>query len=907
MAPGVAIAFLALVGAIAYGVIAGQQSVLGDMYNQRFANYRFAAAASQTISEVHTNTYRLFTWIANLKEDKIKQIVDEQQGRINSVMLKIAEVKDRPGVGEAERKLVDGLLLRLLKYKEQIDTAIDLSSVDINTGMSAMQTADSAFLELNKEFDQLVQLQTKMADAGYAEASSSSSKAIASILGLLVLALSVSAALTFIMSRLITRPLAQAVGVADAIAGGKLDNRIEIKSKDETGHLLQALQIMQANLLARIEAEAKVAAENLRVKNALDRVTSCVMIADVQGKIVYMNEAVNAMLRKGEADIRRDLPNFSAAAVIGSSVDQFHKNPAMQRGLLSGLSQAHKASIKVGGRSYNLTAVPVIDETNQRLGTAVEWLDRTDEVAAEGEVNALVKAANDGDFSKRVLIEGKEGFLRALAEGINGLMDTSQVGLNDVVRVLAALARGDLTEKISGDYRGTWGRMKDDANLTVAKLTEIVTQIKDSTESINAASKEIASGNSDLSSRTEAQAESLEKTASSMEELTSTVKQNAENAKQANQLAAGASQVAVKGGNVVGQVVTTMSSINDSSKKIVDIISVIDGIAFQTNILALNAAVEAARAGEQGRGFAVVATEVRTLAQRSAAAAKEIKALIGDSVEKVSAGTKLVDDAGKTMQEIVSSVKRVTDIMAEITAASQEQSAGIEQVNAAITQMDEVTQQNAALVEQAAASAESMEEQADKLMQSVVGTFRLQQASGALQSEFDFDKAGQAHVDWKHRLRAFIEGRGEALDAAVVSCDDRCALGQWIYGPGKRFDPYREHESLRAAHAQFHQCAGQVARLAQANRKEDARALLEAEFEERSKQTILELYAMRSAVEKSSQQDAKRHSAPAARAANSAAGRPAAVSSRKAAPVALLSGAKAKPARASGGDEWTEF
>jgi len=204
-----------------------------------------------------------------------------------------------------------------------------------------------------------------------------------------------------------------------------------------------------------------------------------------------------------------------------------------------------------------------------------------------------------------------------------------------------------------------------------------------------------------------------------MEELTSTVKQNAENAKQANQLAIGASDVAVKGGQVVSQVVDTMSSINESSKKIVDIISVIDGIAFQTNILALNAAVEAARAGEQGRGFAVVATEVRNLAQRSAAAAKEIKELIGDSVDKVGAGTKLVDEAGKTMQEIVSSVKRVTDIMAEITAASQEQSSGIEQVNTAITQMDEVTQQNAALVEEAAAAAESLEEQAGNLAKAV--------------------------------------------------------------------------------------------------------------------------------------------------------------------------------------------
>ena len=260
-------------------------------------------------------------------------------------------------------------------------------------------------------------------------------------------------------------------------------------------------------------------------------------------------------------------------------------------------------------------------------------------------------------------------------------------------------------------------------------LAATVGQVRTGTETITVASQEIASGNADLSSRTESQASSLEETASSMEELTSTVRQNADNARQANQLVVSASGVAVKGGAVVGQVVSTMGSIKESSRKIVDIIGVIDGIAFQTNILALNAAVEAARAGEQGRGFAVVAAEVRNLAQRSASAAKEIKSLISDSVDKVDQGSKLVDEAGKTMDEIVTSVQHVADIMSEITAASQEQSSGIEQVNLAITQMDEMTQQNAALVEQAAAAAESMEEQAVALAHAV-SVFKLNTTGG---------------------------------------------------------------------------------------------------------------------------------------------------------------------------------
>ncbi|MDO8439396.1 MAG: methyl-accepting chemotaxis protein, partial [Telluria sp.] len=255
-------------------------------------------------------------------------------------------------------------------------------------------------------------------------------------------------------------------------------------------------------------------------------------------------------------------------------------------------------------------------------------------------------------------------------------------------------------------------------------LKDIVGQVRTGTETIGTASREIAAGNIDLSSRTEMQASSLEKTASAMEELTSTVKQNADNAREANLLAATASDVARKGGEVVSQVVDTMGSINTSANKIVDIIGVIDGIAFQTNILALNAAVEAARAGEQGRGFAVVAAEVRNLAQRSAAAAKEIKTLIGDSVEKVERGSKLVGQAGVTMDEVVASVKRVTDIMSEISNASQEQSAGIEQVNMSIIEMDSMTQQNAALVEQAAAAAQSLQDQANELAH-VVSVFKL--------------------------------------------------------------------------------------------------------------------------------------------------------------------------------------
>ncbi|MES2300429.1 MAG: methyl-accepting chemotaxis protein [Pseudomonadota bacterium] len=334
----------------------------------------------------------------------------------------------------------------------------------------------------------------------------------------------------------------------------------------------------------------------------------------------------------------------------------------------------------------------------------------------------------DIEFSRLLIIAMSVAALLVSALLAYWITESITRPLDKAVGIASSVAGGDLTTQIDVDSSDETGQLLKALRDMNEALASTVGNVRASTTTIATASREIASGNADLSSRTESQASSLEQTASSMEELTSTVKQNADNARQANQLVISASSVAVRGGQVVSQVVETMASIKESSRKIVDIIGVIDGIAFQTNILALNAAVEAARAGEQGRGFAVVAAEVRNLAQRSAAAAKEIKTLIGDSVEKVDGGGKLVDEAGQTMDLIVTSVKQVADIMSEITAASEEQSLGIEQVNEAINQMDEMTVQNAALVEQAAAAAQSMQDEAGVLSEAVA-VFKLREGA----------------------------------------------------------------------------------------------------------------------------------------------------------------------------------
>jgi len=411
---------------------------------------------------------------------------------------------------------------------------------------------------------------------------------------------------------------------------------------------------------------------------------------------------------------------------------------------------------------------------------------------------------------------------------------------HDVSHVVNRIADGDLSATIpvrAGDRDSVMAGVKR----MQEALARTVAAVRQGSESVATASSEIAQGNNDLSARTESQASALEETAASMEELGSTVKQNADNARQANQLAQSASTVAVQGGEVVAQVVDTMKGINDSSKRIADIISVIDGIAFQTNILALNAAVEAARAGEQGRGFAVVASEVRSLAGRSAEAAKEIKTLIDDSVQRVEQGSALVDRAGTTMTEVVSSIRRVTDIMGEISAASSEQSAGVAQVGEAVTQMDQATQQNAALVEEMAAAASSLRSQAQELV-STVAVFKLsgrehqpmaavhapassrQPHQGGVQKalarpvgsesqNINLDDAIKAHADWRAKLRTAAM-RHESMDAETIGRDDCCVLGKWLHGAGQsQYGGKPSFVSLLGAHREFHQEAGKVARL----------------------------------------------------------------------------------------------
>jgi methyl-accepting chemotaxis protein len=554
------------------------------------------------------------------------------------------------------------------------------------------------------------------------------------------------------VTRYIGSKLTAANDVFAKLQHGEFNNEIGDQPGDELGSLLSALREMQTGLSARVESDRQAAVADRaravaseRIKQALDASSVNVVVADESFNVIYVNPAAQKLMNAAQGDFRQVSPRFDAARLVGASIEVFYQDGPRQRDQMAALRQSATSQFVVGSRTLQTITSPIVDSEGKRIGTVVEWLERTQEVAAEKEIGALVDAVAEGKLDQRISLNGKSGFFEVLAKGLNGVVGT----VSDVVAELRKLVQsandGDLTRSMNLDGKsGLYVSIGSGVNSLVGNMAGVVAEVKHMAVQVQTGAEEISRGNSDLSQRTEEQASSLEETASSMEEMTSTVKQTADNAGQANQLAMAARQQAEKGGAVVSSAINAMGGINAASKKIADIIGVIDEIAFQTNLLALNAAVEAARAGEQGRGFAVVATEVRNLAGRSATAAKEIKALIQDSVAKVDEGSKLVDESGRTLEDIVNAVKKVTDIVAEIAAASREQSSGIEQVNKAIVQMDTTTQQNAALVEQAAAASQAIVEQTHSLS-ALVSRYRVSAGATAnVRASADDDHQSEA-------------------------------------------------------------------------------------------------------------------------------------------------------------------
>ncbi|WP_282452980.1 methyl-accepting chemotaxis protein [Pseudomarimonas salicorniae] len=626
-------------------------------------------------------TFQLIVPSAAAVKDRARESQATYESRFDDVWARYAATPVEEGEAQARETAMSAWEAFKAQAKE-VDEIVQAEFLEEATDM-AIGDGSKAYSALAEALDQIAAIKGRAATAAVAKSQSTYTAARGTMITVLVVSILLSLLFAFIVARSVVNGVRASLGVVNDIANGRLDGSIDTSRQDEVGELNRGMAKMQDTLRSFARAETEMAEQH------------------EAGQLDYRIEASQF------TGAYRDMAT-SLNELVASQIETMNQAVALMRRYAVGdLSQD---MVDLPGQKAAITEAMVQTKANLQ--------------SVNAEIQRLVLAAADGDFSIRGDEQQFQFAFREMVAGLNQLMQQADSGLGEVGKLLLALSQGDLTVRVENRFKGAFFNLVENANSTVERLTDIARKITQASEEINVAAGEIAAGNSDLSERTEQQAANLEETASSMEELTSTVKQNAENSRQARQLAVGAADVASRGGEVVGRVVTTMDAISASSKRIEDIISVIDGIAFQTNILALNAAVEAARAGEQGRGFAVVASEVRSLAQRSADAAKEIKELIAESVITVTEGSTLVHDAGKTMDEIMSSVKRVTDIMSEIAAASDEQSSGIEQVNQTVVQMDQTTQQNAALVEQASAAARSMEEQAGELA-TAVSVFRL--------------------------------------------------------------------------------------------------------------------------------------------------------------------------------------
>lgn len=601
-------------------------------------------------------------------------------------------------------------------------------------------------------------------------------------------------------------------------------------AKSFTGRLFSAMKAASIAMRARNEDSLFQLDKAKQLEIAMEQISANIMIADRKLDIVYMNKHMRSFLKAREAQFREVLPDFSADHLMGMNIDSFHRNPAHNRRMLQAIKQPTLTEIALGPFQLGLMIIPVVNRNGEQISTLVEWQDKTAEKQLVEQIGTAVKAAEEGLLDRRIDLSQTSGIVRQLGESVNRLLETIENPIKEAVSVSVALAEGNLTQQVQGDYLGRFAVLKESLNVAVDNLGSMMAQTRLAAQNVLEGTEQINQGSSDLNARTQSQAISLEQTSASMEQMTATVKQSADSAVAAAGITQKTAKMAEDGAVVMQRAITSMSEIHSSSQKIQDIIELIDSIAFQTNLLALNASVEAARAGEHGRGFAVVASEVRNLAQKSADAANDIRKLIEDTTRKVADGSRTVEASGEALNEIVASVKHVNQIIEEISRSSREQSEGIGQVNQAITAMDRAVQQNAALVEETTATAEALRKMSD-MMITTINHFKISpavmQQTSVSGEEYDFASAKRAHRRWRVNVRAYINDVDVQFNKNTATDPRACALGQWLYASGQRYQHLPAYQALEQAHAELHAFIGSILQLKDIGDMEQANQLIE--------------------------------------------------------------------------------
>ena len=668
----------------AFGTISEQAGAARSRVSKAFAASTQSMMLTTTLLELHEAEKKFFHRRDAAISDRIETMMDE-------VMGKLQDIADN---AEDDVAIAQQTLDLLPSYRDAFAAAKNASLGQANA-LASMRQLEADVLRLaDSKAAEAVAHMTDLYDWGRL-----------TLGAFCLIALVAGVSISLLTGRGIVRPIKSLTSsIADLADGNAAVTIPEADRADEIGDMARSMGIIRETGMAA-----------LRAQKTLENTEACLMMVDGKGYVAYVNPAFQNLAVTTQSTIGAELPGFAAATFIGQPFDNFHNEPSMQSEKLLQLTEPSSALISAAGFSFDLKLNPVFDLRGVPIGTVVSWRDRTTQIRLEAEVEALIDAATSGNLEGRLATKHVDGFMLTLCQGMNRLMDTVEGGVKAAGKVMAALAAGNLTCEMAGDYQGIFKELQNDSNRMRAELLSIATNIIGASDALSDAAEEIASGTSDLTSRTQSQSSYVEQTSSSMSDLTETVKSNTEGAKKANQIAQKTRAAADSGHQVVGEATGAMEGIQTAATKITDIVNMIDEIAFQTNLLALNASVEAARAGEAGKGFAVVASEVRALAQRSGDASAQIKILIEETVSEIGGGVSLVQEVGSGLQDIVGSVNALADLVVEITEAGEDQSTKLENASKAVAAMGGMADQNASLAEQTMAAVRSQGQQVSEL------------------------------------------------------------------------------------------------------------------------------------------------------------------------------------------------